>query len=294
MKFVLIADEGERLSESFFPFIKVVVFVLLVTLILVALFPRHLLMKTLSYQDDASPAIMNYLKSFKSLYPDNKEIVLALIEQESLLGQDKSAEINLANFQKSELHPSQELIDEYQWLNYLILRTKFYKAEQGSPDYIRYLKLLKEQVKSLSNVTLSSKRMEILAAGSLAYNQANIAMKIYNKLFNMNALQTPQELAQGGSIAMQNNAHKDSAKFYWAAYEKATTVDEKHMYALQAIKVLWAGNYVTDALALATQLPDNVINDRETLLYLTRLALAANRPDIAQHYILQLLLLNKQ
>jgi hypothetical protein len=129
----------------------------------------------------------------------------------------------------------------------------------------------------------------IIATDNLSVGHPRIALNIYNGLLLNKALITPKELAEGGRIAMQNNAHLDSAQFYWAAYERSTTDAEKKHYALKTIEVLWAGNQLNQALDKAQQLPKPLLNDTDTQLYLAELALSANHISQAKTYVLNAL-----
>lgn len=292
MKFILFADEKEK-EASFFPLWQVIIFVVVVTLILIVLFPRYLLEKTFAY-NQPSDITLSYLKAFNGRYPQNTQLIFALIEQEIGMGNLKEAQINLSYLKNIETSPSADVLNQFRWLDFLMLRFKTYKSKINTPERIAYLRQLRQMSKSVADIPLNPPQLRSLAMDNLALGQASIALKIYNHLFDRNELTTPEELAEGGSIAMQNNAQRDSAKFYMAAYNKATTLPEKKQYALNAIKALWAGNFVQEGLSIGNELPESVISDREILLYLTRLALAANRPDIAQKFAVKALLFKQK
>lgn len=289
MKFILIAEK--EVSKSFFPVWEVITFVMIVTLILIVLFPRNLLEKILA-NPQYSVLTLCYLKGFKEIYPQNKLILISLIEKEIAAGELTDARKNVVLLNKLEPTPSPDTLLQLRWLDYLLLRYQTYQTKINTPKRITYLGQLRAVAKTLANAPLNYRQLSILAIDNIALDQADISLKIYNHLFDSAALTTPQELVTGAKIAMQNNAHRDSARFYWAAYQKAITLREKREYALDAIKVLWAGNDVNEALALANKLPDEVINTREILFYLSQLAMAANRPELAQKYALKALLTN--
>mgnify|MGYP000290546726 CR=1 FL=1 len=288
MRFILIADD-ENLLTSFFPLWQVITFVGVVSLLLFFLFPQHLLEKTLGYTNP-SPAVLNYLQAFKTKYPQNIQISLATIEQEINLGLIKRARENIALLRKNAA--TTDVLNQARWLDYLIVRYKAYHTKLNTSRRIMYLQQLRQMLVGLKDVPLKPEQLQILAVDSLNVAQATIALKIYNHLYEINALKTPEEFALGGNIAMQNNMHLDSAKFYRAAYERASNNLDKRKYALEVLKVLWAGNFVQEALSFAKELPDAVIDDRDTLAYLSRLALAANRADLAEKYALRALLIN--
>ncbi|MFX5709963.1 hypothetical protein ABTE34_20970, partial [Acinetobacter baumannii] len=61
---------------------------------------------------------------------------------------------------------------------------------------------------------------------------------------------------------------------------------------LDAMRTLQAGGFYQEALAAAEANLGPLANDKTVLLYLTRLAQAANRPDAAERYVKQLLQLS--
>ena len=287
LKFILLATTKKSLL-SFFTWWKVLLFISISSLILLTLFPHQLLVKVLK-NDQPSEVVLNYLQAFRNKDPHNIPVILALIEQEIGLGQLKEAKKNIAYLKTIENPLSTEHENQLIWCDYLMIRYQTDRAKLNTEKHISYLRQLRQLATSLANAPLRPQQLAMIAKDNLGVGQAKIALKIYNDLMSKNLLETPEEFAQGGNIAMQNNAHLDSAKFYWAAYNKAKTLNEKKQYALNTIEVLWAGNYVDQALLTAKQLPNALIRDRLTLLYLSRLALAANRPAIAKGYVLRAL-----
>lgn len=288
MKFILIADE-EGVPIAFFPLWEVFCFVLIVIAVLVALFPRHLLDKVLASSKPSAVAI-GYLQAFDKRYPQNSQIMLALIEQEAQLGDIGQAQDIITSIRKMKIAPAPDVSAQLRWTDYLILRYKMYEARENRAKHAELLRQLRATASALAGESLSAEQLKILAMDNLAYNQAAVALAIYERLLAANKLTSPAELAEGGTIAMMNNDHRASEEFYLAAYHKAATVNDKRIYARDVIKVLWAGDYLQEAWSFAMSLPEPVLNDPDMLLYMARLAIAANHPDIAQKYALRALL----
>jgi len=290
MKFILIADD-ENTPNAFFPFWKIIIFVMVTIIVLILLFPKTLLQEVLA--DNRPAAVkLSYLKSFSRNNPNNPLLIFYLIEQEIEMGQITEANNEIEHFKK--ISSQEDIKSQLMWIDYLLLRYRSYKAKMNSPERIADLKKMREMSSTLINMNLDQHQLRILAWDNISLGNANVALKIYTDLMNTNQLHTPQEFAEGGSVAMQNNSHRESSAFYWAAYHKEIYIIQKRQYAVDAIKALWAGNYVNEALSLASQLPPIMLNDRDLLLLLSRLALAANKPDLAQDYAIQALLLNQK
>ena len=285
MKFIFIAESKKSLI-SFFAWWKVIIFVCLATLILLILTPKYLFTKIVKTHNP-SAVTLSYLHAFREKDPQDPQLLLALIEQEVGLGQLKKAKKNIRYLKKMAYPMTADMNNQLLWLNYLMLRYKAYHTKMNTPLRISYLRQLRQLAAILAEMPLSLWQLKIIAQDSLGLAKPALALKIYTQLMAKNALTTPEELAEGGNIAMQNNAQLDSAKFYWAAYNKAREFNEKKQYAFKTIESLWAGNFVQKSLLTALHLPDAFINERHTLLYLTRLAIAANRLDVAEQYALK-------
>lgn len=288
MKFIFIADNKEALV-SFFSWRKVMLFVCLATLILWALLPQHLLTKAL-INHKPSEVTLSYLQAFREDHPYDTPLILSLIEQEIGLGQLRKAKNDIAYLKIIETPLSVDMENQLYWLDYLIVRYKTYQTKMNTPARIAYLRQLRQMTATLAGLPLSTRQLKTVAQDSLGLAKPNVALQIYNDLMQKNALTTPEDLAEGGNIAMQTNAPIASAKFYWAAFKKGREINEKKQYALKTIQALWAGNFVEKSLFTAMHLPQSLINERSTLLYLSRLAIAANRVDIAQQYALKALI----
>jgi hypothetical protein len=76
------------------------------------------------------------------------------------------------------------------------------------------------------------------------------------------------------------------------AQARAKNLYEQRTLFLQALQTLQAGNLLDEALAEAERHGGKLLDDAEVLRYLTRLALAANKPDIAAKYVERLLKLS--
>ncbi len=287
MKFIFIADHKES-RPSFFSLWEVIAFMIIASCVLIMLFPQHLLEKTLSYHQP-SPVILSYLQAFKKEYPQNQQIMVALIGQAIDLGRFQTVAENISYYKTINTSPAAVAKNQYQWFDYLTWRYKTYQQTIPSTR-IEDLRQLRQMAKTLAQKPLTTQQLKTLAKDNLGLHQPDIALKIYNQLFDQHELKTSSDLATGGDIAMQNSAQQDSAKFYWAAYQKATLFQERKQTAFLAIKALWAGNQVDKALALALKLPNSMLKERHSLIFLSKLALAANHPKLAQDYIVRALI----
>ncbi|ARG97983.1 hypothetical protein [Legionella micdadei] len=287
MKFILIAEEKK--AQSFFPWWQVIIVIVVVSLTFFIFFPQRLLEKTLSYSVP-SPAVLNYLQAFSKLYPHDVQLSIRIIEQEIGLGLIKQARENAEKLRKNA--PNPYILNQLRWIDFLILRYQAYNSKPNTSQRISYLRQLRQMTAALENADLNPQQLKTIARESLYVAQPKVALTFYNRLFDMNELNSPEDLLEGGNIALQANAQQDSAKFYKVIYSKTFNEAEKKTYGLKVVKALWAANHVQEAFFFAQQLPEELINDRDTLIFLSNLALAANHPEVAEKYAVKALLIN--
>ena len=287
MKFILIADK-ESEPISFFPLWEVISFVLVMTAILIVLFPHHLRNTIMSY-DQPSAVSISYLQSFSKLDPQNSELLMLLAQQSAEFNRITDAEHYFSVLKKRYPAPAPEMAAQFQWTEYLIFKFKTYRSRYETAKHKVLLAQLREKARTLITLPLTVKQLKMLATDNLDYNQRAVSLTIYQNLMDKNELTTPQDLEQGGVIAMKNRAYRPAANFYMAAYHKAITLDDKRKYATEVMQALWAGNFVEEAFNYATHLPDLVLDDPAMLLYVAQLAIAAKHQDIAKQYVLKVL-----
>jgi protein involved in temperature-dependent protein secretion len=88
---------------------------------------------------------------------------------------------------------------------------------------------------------------------------------------------------------LQLGEHDLAARLLMQAREVAPNLAEQRRLFIAALRALQAASRFDEALALAERHLGALAGDTATLEYLTRLALAANRPDIAQRYAILML-----
>ena len=85
------------------------------------------------------------------------------------------------------------------------------------------------------------------------------------------------------------DAYRRRAQQVFNQMSTATSLEQRRTLFFRALRILQEGNLLLEALAAANAHIGRLAGDRETLIFLTRLALSANRPDLAQVYVRQAL-----
>ena len=134
--------------------------------------------------------------------------------------------------------------------------------------------------------------LEMLGAKSRGLDQGAIAIQFYQRLAKQDVARATQWQARTAEIALGVGEYRAAAAANFAAQATATSRDEQRRYFIAGLKALQAGNLLDDAMTEAQRRVGPLIDDTETLRFLTRLAMACNRPDLADQYARRLLRLS--
>jgi len=94
----------------------------------------------------------------------------------------------------------------------------------------------------------------------------------------------PSTLDQYGRKALSQGQHQMAAAYFLATRDLATDADEARRLFEAGIGAHMAASQFKQAMAAAQQHLGNLANDPQTLRYLTRTALAAGEPELANRY----------
>ncbi|QHB59459.1 tetratricopeptide repeat protein [Ralstonia solanacearum] len=121
-----------------------------------------------------------------------------------------------------------------------------------------------------------------------------VAAQFYRLLSKQDPAHAAQWQSRSAEIALGVGNYRESAAANFAAQAAATSLDERRRYFISGLKALQAGGLLEDAMDEAERRVGPLIDDPETLRFLTRLAMACNRADLADRYARRLLHLSWQ
>ena len=287
---------------------EIVLFVLAVMLLLSTLFPYQLLRQKISEQENYTVVNKDYLQNLVKIYPYDQKLRLALIEQEVGLGEFDAAQANIAVL-KGIISSNRALLpisasvklcksstqQELDWQEYILEKTKVHAIPLGSSSRTAALEDLKIKITELATnsnkicSTLTDQKLLLLAQDSLAINQPTLAMAIYNNLLVNNKVIKGTWLISAAQTALSMGDYVVSAQFYLMALQDTNDIGQQRIYYLNALKALIAGNYASQALAIADKYYNSRFANQSMLLYLVELALLADQPKRAEYYLTQLI-----
>ncbi|MDR5856552.1 tetratricopeptide repeat protein [Caballeronia sp. LZ050] len=274
--------ERQRL---FSPFV-VAAFGLLVALMLVLAYPRERLEERLLEGSQVDTLTVAYLEAWLRIEPNNAEVLTELTQEYLKAQRIADAQKMLARLSVSP-DPQAQLS---------ALRTRIglaemqaYALKPGDPARAARLEELDALLADALDKPWDAAQLETFAAKARALNDSALAGRYYERLAQTEPAQASRWLGQAASLKLAAGDYAGAADAFFAAQTHAATRDDERRLFLSALQALQSGDRSADALAAADAHVGSLARDRETLRDLTRLALAAGRPDIADRYARRLL-----
>lgn len=280
--------------ERLLPPALVLTFTAMVGIGLGLMFPRETLRERLLGQGRTVDGLtVAYLEAWSRVAPDDVSFMGVLAEQYARSGRLDDAEKLLERMQAVQGTD----------LSGPILRTRLditlqraYAAQPDTPERAQHLEHMRALLDTATDARLMSKwslaELQALATQARAASAPDAAGKLYRALAARDPAHADFYNKQLAGIALGGGDYRASANALFEAQARATRVEEQRALFLQALQTLQSGNLLDEALAEAERHGGKLLNDAEVLRYLTRLALAANRPDVAARYVERLLRLS--
>lgn len=280
------ARSGTSEDERFARLWEIIVLALLLVLVLIVFFPKKRLDRQFAEQKQYNEVAVVYMENLLKKHPKDEVLILELANQQIAKGSLIVAHKTLKPLLKSK---NKKTRDQANWLNYKILESQIYSLKPGIERQSRIFALQKEAQK-LSGEELTIEQLEELASSALALGQPRLALHVYKRLLTLPEQEkNPDILAKAGRVALSVSDFEASANFYLKAKRQVKTKELQRKYFIAAMDALQAGGKLDLAIKLAQQNLTGLENDRKTLFYMNRLALSANKPQIAIQYSLKLM-----
>lgn len=234
---------------------------------------------------------IEYLKVFLKAKPGNTALRAELVKQMIDLGQFAEARQQLA-FLQMGTEPAAQLAAA--WLEYRIRQQEAFALPPASPERARLLAELRIQLQQLMTYPLSAQQWLGLSQDALALGDTEAARVAFARLL---AERSTRDMPYADAVRLGQQSlgmgdYRSSASFYLLAMQHAGSLEARRDNFITALRNLQAGGLYQEALDVADANLGALASDKPTLLFLTRLAQAANRPEAAERYVRQLLQLS--
>lgn len=252
-------------------------------LLLVVLYPEKTLLKLLENPEVSSPAQQRYLEALVRLRHGDAELVIPLVRSYLAAGCTEKAAAALRYRQGTLFAPQQKVL---MGLQYELRRQQLEWLIVGEPGWDEARHKYLEQIELLRKAGATARELSRYLADARRLGDTATVQRL-ETILGTHADAESAEVA--AAIALGKGDYREAAALYFKALKTAARERRRHLF-LAGVGALQSGNLVQEALVAAEQhLTGELRQDRALLKYMTRLSLAANRPDRAQIYIRQAL-----
>lgn len=252
-------------------------------LLLVVLYPEKTLLKLLENPEVSSPAQQRYLEALVRLRHGDAELVIPLVRSYLAAGCTEKAAAAL-RYRQGTLFALQQKV--LMGLQYELRRQQLEWLIVGEPGWDEASRNYLEQIELLRKAGATARELSRYLADARRLGDAATVQRL-EAILGTHADGESAEVA--AAVALGKGDYREAAALYFKALKTASRDRRRHLF-MAGVGALQSGNLVQEALVAAEQhLTGELRQDRALLKYMTRLSLAANRPDRAQIYIRQAL-----
>lgn len=252
-------------------------------LLLVMLYPEKSLLRLLSAPDVTSPAQQRYLEALVQLRNGDSNLVVPLVRSYLAGGCTEKAARALSYHRGDRLSPEQEQI--LRGLRYELRRQELELLDAGEPGWDEARRQYAELIEELRQAGASPAELARFINDARHAGDEQTARRLEGLLGPHSSHQEDGSVQSAAALALGRGDYRAAAGFYFQGMAAAASRDDQRRLFLSGIRTLQSGNLLQEALAAAEKYQQPLSGDRQTLLALTRLALSANRPDLAQSYV---------
>ncbi|HEY8606587.1 MAG TPA: tetratricopeptide repeat protein [Noviherbaspirillum sp.] len=229
---------------------------------------------------------VEYLKVFLEADPGAHGLRAQLARQLIQLG--AFAEARTAMLPLTRL-PDARWREEAAWLELDMTEQEANAEPAGSARHAELKREVRAQLQRLLQYPQDPTRLKQLADKALADQDAELALVALRALAATQGGLDAGSYASAAAAALGLGNYEVSAGLYLQAMSRSSGLDARRAYFLDALRTYQSGGRYREAIAAADRHLRQFGDDREVLLFLARLAQAANMPEAAERYAKRLL-----
>lgn len=258
----------------------------LVVLTLALAFPREKLEARLLAGRNVDSLTIAYLEAWLRADPDNTE-VLAELTNEYLKGQRMAdAQRTLERLARSTDPGAQQMALA---IRLSIAEQRVYVLAPTDPARPARIAEFDALLHEAVHRKWSNDQLVTLAQQARALNDGVLATQFYEQLVASDPAHANRWRVADAEVQLGAGHYQQAADAWFAAQADAPTLGERRTLFIAGLHALQSGNLLPQALDAANRHIGDLADDPETLRFLTRLAMAAGRPDVAEGYVKRLL-----
>ncbi|NNM59043.1 MAG: hypothetical protein HKM04_04445 [Legionellales bacterium] len=274
---------------TFSPVKMVILFTLLLALVMFLLYPKAQVLKKMANSSEVSPISVIYLNGLIQREPDNFYYRFLLVSQDIALGYWRDAASQLYFLEKNTDKANSNFQTHILWLNFELNLNLAYQKKVGTLDRVEAENKAYTYLTQLIPIEMSQPSLDTLATAALGLNHPESAILIYQKILNLYPIQSKSMLVQIAHTALMSGSYQLSGDLYFKVAHMAKTLPETRKYILLGLQAYQADQLYTVGFNQLAAFQNPYLIDSHMAMVLTKFALAANRPDMAEKYVKQVL-----
>jgi hypothetical protein len=249
--------------------------------VLALLYPEQGLMGVLSAGGEDAPATIRYREALLRIHPDDMELRLKVAG--SLLRNQRPERV-LELFAAIKTVPSASQLQMINEQRYKALLALLGSAKPGSLEWLDLRRRQADAALKWGGTNPAAWRLRQFAEDSRQAGDFD-SWRLYSA-----RAEAKEKVDKGGygddaGQALMAGDYRRASALCFALMKKASAISERRAYFVRGVRALQAGNLPQEAFAAGERHLDGLAHDRETLIFMTRAALAAGQPQRAQTYV---------
>lgn len=278
-------ESGQRLR--LLGWSNILIFTLLIVAVMILLYPRAQLIEQVTQSGKPDPLSSNYLQNLLKTEPDNPALLLKRLQQQIDAGQLLTAERIIRHLQQQD-QPNLRIPLAAALLE--LRERQAFAHPPGSPQRRQALPALQQAAAALAEQPLDVAQRERLAQKATAYGADDLAIRLYRGLAAEAAPAGRMKwIERAAQSAMAQGRYREAAQLHFDTRAQLRDPALQKACFLAGVRALQAGNLPDEALQQAEARLGELADDPDVLLFMIRLAQAANRNDRAEVYVRKLL-----
>ncbi len=263
-------------------------FGLMTSLIFMVIYPEQSLQRHLERSAHTDNVSIAYLLAWLRAKPDDHYLRLLLAQRFFDKGQISESRKTLAPIFKITIL-DKKLRSKAEMLLLDILERQMWLFRPNTPEFLHAQRNYLQQLRKISHYQWPIERLETFAKNAFAFGDTALAKELYYQLIYSAPAINLQWFDRIAQLYLAEGHYRAAARILFQAMPHSTSLQQRRSYFLSGVKALQSGNLLPDAVAAGQTYIGVFINDPAILEFLARLALAANRPDLAEQYVALLL-----
>lgn len=258
-----------------------------VVLTLVLIFPGRGILTTNTVRQAKPDAVsLTYLANLARQEPNNPSIRFKLAEEHLKLGKIAEARAALEPLYNS---PDSAVRQRARLEDLKLQMQQLQAMPPGSKERAKETERMRQEVVAMTQYQWDTAGLTELADVAGQLGARKVRAEIYLRIVKTDNKITREWIDQAAQKVLGDSEYLTAAELHFAAMERSVSIEDRRHHFTSAIKAYQAGNMGREALLAAETRMGPLATDDETLLFMIKLARAANDLKRAQVYAKRLL-----